>query len=78
LIRRGRWVEAGDRSAGLLLDALELVTALTGAASTGSVAAYEASMPARMEENVVASNAVQGVLLSPDGPGDLLAMASRR
>ncbi|AWS42828.1 hypothetical protein DKM19_17115 [Streptosporangium sp. 'caverna'] len=62
-----------------LLDALELVTALTSAGHTdvnAAINAYEASMLARMEEAVTATNAAQDILLSPEGPGALLAMAS--
>ncbi|GAA4557216.1 FAD-dependent oxidoreductase [Planotetraspora kaengkrachanensis] len=62
-----------------LVDALELVTALTSAEHVdvdAAIGAYETSMLTRMEEEVAATHAVQDVLLSPDGPGALLAMAS--
>ncbi|GAA1307349.1 monooxygenase [Planotetraspora silvatica] len=62
-----------------LLDALELATALTSAEHVdvdAAISAYEGSMLARMEEAITATKAAQDILLSPEGPGALLAMAS--
>jgi 2-polyprenyl-6-methoxyphenol hydroxylase-like FAD-dependent oxidoreductase len=62
-----------------LLDALELVAALTStehADVDAAISAYESSMLARMEKAITATNAAQDILLSPEGPGALLAMAS--
>jgi 2-polyprenyl-6-methoxyphenol hydroxylase-like FAD-dependent oxidoreductase len=63
-----------------LIDALELAAALTSPEHPdvdGALAAYERAMLARMEEAVAASLAAQDLLISPDGPGALLAMVAR-
>ncbi|SDM58965.1 FAD-dependent oxidoreductase [Nonomuraea jiangxiensis] len=62
-----------------LLDALELVTVLTSgehADLDSAIGAYESAMLTRMAEAVAASNGVQDVLLSPQGPTALLAMVA--
>jgi hypothetical protein len=43
-----------------------------------AVADYKVGMLARMEDAVTATNAVQDILLSPQGPGAPLSMVSSR
>jgi 2-polyprenyl-6-methoxyphenol hydroxylase-like FAD-dependent oxidoreductase len=60
-----------------LLDALELVTALTSSeypSTAAAIAAYETTMLTRMEGEIAETNAARDVLLSPAGPDTLLAM----
>ncbi|MEW2505829.1 NAD(P)/FAD-dependent oxidoreductase [Amycolatopsis sp. NPDC047767] len=62
-----------------LLDALVLVTALTSPDHVdvdSAIAAYEAEMLPRMADAVAATHAAQDLLLSPEGPAGLLALAT--
>jgi 2-polyprenyl-6-methoxyphenol hydroxylase-like FAD-dependent oxidoreductase len=61
-----------------LVDALELVTALTSTEHPGvddAIAAYETTMLARMSKAIAATHVAQDTLLSPEGPAAVIAMA---